>query len=216
MNLWQSIAHTRTLSRWCDKIIYSQHLIRSYDVMHATILTVLTFCVGIGIYLKFRANKSPRDSIACHTNTRLLVRWFVRSLAKWIAHFVFATVYRFTAVPFSSHIHFEWLNWTIKLYDNGPKFRYPSFWWYFNVGIEFRSVYNDLGFSLTDKQRKNSNPSKCCVRALWAKLWFLNNCLSINLMRNNYNTLCIRYIHIRWKKNCAQKSLTSRDWPFEK
>lgn len=82
MNLWQSIAHTthtRTLSRWCDKIIYSQHLIRSYDVMHATILTVLTFCVGIGIYLKFCANKSPRDSIACHTNTRLLVCSFVRS-----------------------------------------------------------------------------------------------------------------------------------------
>lgn len=50
--------------------------------MHATILTVLTFCVGIGIYLKFRANKSPRDSIACHTNTRLLVRWFVGSFVR--------------------------------------------------------------------------------------------------------------------------------------
>lgn len=205
MNLWQSIAHTRTLSRWCDKIIYSQHLIRSYDVMHATILTVLTFCVGIGIYLKFRANKSPRDSIACHTNTRLLVRWFVRSLAKWIAHFVFATVYRFTAVPFSSHIHFEWLNWTIKLYDNGPKFRYPSFWWYFNVGIEFRSVYNDLGFSLADKQRKNTNPTKCCVRAMWARLWFLNNCLSINLMRNNYTYGTFTY----GEKKIALKNL----WP---
>lgn len=137
-----------------------------------------------------------------------LARLFVRSLAKWIAHFVFATVYRFTAVPFTSHIHFEWLNWTIKLYDNGPKFRYPSFWWYFNVGIEFRSVYNDLGFSLADKQRKNSNPSKCCVRTMWARFWFLNNCLSINLMRNNY-TLCIRYNHIRWRKKIALKNL----WP---